>query len=143
MDLNEVNLLGRVTRDTELKSTPSGTSVATNSLATGSQYTDKEGNKQEDTEFSNLVFWGKVAEIAGNYLTKGKRVFIKGKLKTRSWEDKDTGKKRYATEIVVREMILLDGGTAKPKDEFAESDKKHGVDQKKDEDTISVEDIPF
>lgn len=140
MDLNEVNLLGRVTRDTELKVTPSGTSVATNSLATGERFKQEDGTYKENTEFSNLVFWGKVAEIAGEYLTKGKRVFIKGKLKTRNWEDKETGKKMYRTEIVVREMILLDGGGENTKNEFKKSDNKHGIEK---DDEISVEDIPF
>lgn len=141
MDLNEVNLLGRATRDTELKSTPQGQSVATNSVATGKNFTRQNGEKVEKTEFHNLVFWGKVAEIAEKYLTKGKRVFIKGELTTRSWEDKDTGKKMYRTEITVREMILLDGGRDKPKDEFSESDKKHGLAPENQE--ITVEDLPF
>lgn len=142
MDLNEVNLLGRAVRDTELKSTPSGKSVATNSVATGKSYTGQDGKKVENTEFHNLVFWGKVAEIAANYLTKGKRVYIKGELNTRSWDDKDTGKKMYRTEIVVREMILLDGGRDKGGDEFTESDKKHfGKQEEKQE--LTVEDLPF
>jgi single-strand DNA-binding protein len=142
MDLNEVNLLGRVTRDTELKATPSGTHVATNSIATSENYMNSSGEKVENTQFTNIVFWGKVAEIADKYLTKGKRVFIKGKLQTRNWED-EKGNKKYATEVIVREMILLDGGSDKPKDEFKESDKKHGVKSVKPKNEFSVEDIPF
>lgn len=75
--------------------------MATVSIATGENYTTKDGKKVEDTEFSNVVFWGKLAEIAGEYLTKGKRVYIKGKLKTRTWEG-DDGKKNYRTEIIAK-----------------------------------------
>lgn len=141
MDLNEVNLLGRATRDAELKSTPNGTSVATVSVATGDNYTTKEGKKVEDTEFSNIVFWGKLGEIAGEYLTKGKRVYIKGKLKTRSWEG-DDGKKRYRTEIIAREMILLDGGDKKNTSNKVETDAEFKK-RVKQEEEITVGDIPF
>ena len=109
MDLNETNILGRAVRDAELKQTPNGISVCSVAVATGENYTKQDGTKVDETEFHNVVFWGKVAEIAGKYLIKGKRVFIKGKLKTRSWEDKETKKKNYRTEIIAKELILLDG----------------------------------
>jgi single-strand DNA-binding protein len=141
MDLNEVNLLGRATRDAELKNTPDGTAVATVSIATGKKF-KRENETVEQTQFHNIVFWKKLAEIAGQYLTKGKRVYIKGELVTRSWEDKETGKKMYRTEIVAKEMILLDGGSEK-KDDFSESDKKHGIAQKDVKEEITVEDLPF
>lgn len=136
MDLNEVNLLGRAVRDTELKQTPGGKYVATNSIATGKSYKNDAGEKIEDTQFTDLVFWGKVAELADQYLTKGKRVFIKGELKTRNWEA-DDGTKRYKTEVIVKEMILLDGGEKK---ETSGAVKKTAP---KVEEEISIEDIPF
>lgn len=139
MDLNQVQLIGRATRDAELKQTPNGTSVATVSIATGEKYKDSSGKDVENTEFSNIVFWGKLAEICDKYLTKGKRVYISGKLKTRNWEDKDSKKKMYRTEIIARDLILLDGGKKK-EDEFSESDKKHSIG---DNPEISVEDLPF
>lgn len=136
MDLNEVNLLGRVVRDTEIKMTPTGQKVGTNSIATGEKYTNQAGQKVEDTQFTDLVLWGKVAEIAEQYLTKWKRVFIKWKIKTRNWDGEDW-KKRYKTEVIVKDLILLDGGTEKNA-EFKKSDAKHGIGEE-----ISVEDIPF
>lgn len=137
MDLNEVNLLGRAVRDTELKQTPTGKFVATNSIATGKKFTNDKGEKIEDTQFTDVVFWGKSAEIAGEYLSKGKRVFIKGELKTRNWEA-DDGTKRYKTEVIVKEMILLDGGEKK---ETSGAVKK--TSPQKNEEEISIEDIPF
>lgn len=137
MDLNEVNLLGRAVRDTELKQTPAGKYVASNSIATGKKFTNDQGQKIEDTQFTDIVFWGKSAEIAGEYLTKGKRVFIKWELKTRNWDAGD-GTKRYKTDVIVKEMILLDGGEKK---ETSGAVKKT-TPQKKEEE-ISIEDIPF
>jgi single-strand DNA-binding protein len=110
MDLNEVNLIGRATADAELKQTPQGQYVTTFSIATGEKFTKEDGTKVETVEFSNIVVWGKLAEIAGKYVTKGKRLYLKGKLKTRNWDDKDSGKKMYRTEIVGKDLILLDGG---------------------------------
>lgn len=106
--LNKVMLIGRLGADPELRTTPSGSSVVNFNLATDESYKDKNGQKVEKTEWHRIVVWDKLAEICKQYLTKGKLVYIEGKLTTRSWEDKETGKKNYATEIVATEMTMLE-----------------------------------
>lgn len=108
MDLNKVQIIGRITQDIELRETPNGQSVTTLSIATNRNWTDGQGNKQEQAEFHNVVLWTKLAEIASQYLAKGRKVYIEGRLQTRSWEAQD-GTKRYRTEIVGENMIMLDG----------------------------------
>lgn len=93
-------LIGNLTRDPELKSLPSGINVCSFSLATNRVYKDKDGNKKEQTEFHNVVVFGRQAETSGQYLKKGQNVMIEGRLQTRSWDDKATGEKKYRTEIV-------------------------------------------
>jgi single-strand DNA-binding protein len=107
--LNKVQLIGHLGKDPELKYTPSGVAVANFSIATNESWKDQEGNLQERTEWHNIVAWRKLAEICGEWLKKGKRIYIEGKLQTRSYE-KD-GVKKYITEIVADDMIMLDGGT--------------------------------
>lgn len=99
MNLNKVLLIGRLTADPQLKTIPSGQSVATFSVATNRVWTDKTGKRQEDTEFHNIVVWGRQAEIAAQFLTKGSEAFIEGRLQTRSWDDKQ-GVKHWRTEVV-------------------------------------------
>ncbi len=99
MNLNKVIIVGRTTKKPELKKTQAGQSVTSFSLATSLTYTDKAGAKKEDTEFHNVVFWGKSAEIICQYVEKGSLLLIEGRLRTRSWEDKNGGK-RYTTEIM-------------------------------------------
>ncbi len=106
--LNKVMLIGNLGKDPELKYTPSGVAVATFSIATSEQWKDQDGNAQERTEWHNIVAWRKLAEIVGEYLKKGKKVYVEGKLQTRNYE-KD-GVKRYVTEIVADQLIMLDGG---------------------------------
>jgi len=106
--VNKVILVGRLGKDPELRSIPSGTSVAKFSLATDERFTDKNGDKQERTEWHNIVVWGKLAEICGQYLRKGKLVYIEGSIRTDSWDDKETGVKKYRTEIVANTMQMLD-----------------------------------
>jgi len=106
--LNKVQLIGNLGKDPELKYTSAGIAVATFSIATSDSWKDQEGNMQERTEWHNIVAWRKLAEICGEWLKKGKRVYIEGKLQTRNYE-KD-GVKRYITEIVADQMIMLDGG---------------------------------
>src|SRR6266568_1205745 len=106
--VNKVILVGRLGKDPEIRSTPSGTSVAKFSMATDDRYTDKSGEKQERTEWHNIVAWGKLAEICGQYLRKGKLVYIEGSIRTDSWEDKESGQKKYRTEIVANTMKMLD-----------------------------------
>ncbi|MBC8451068.1 single-stranded DNA-binding protein [bacterium] len=106
--INKVILIGNLGGDPELRSTPSGTPVATFTLATNESWTGKDGVKQERTEWHRIVAWGKLAEICGQYLLKGRQVYIEGRLTTRSWEDKQ-GVQRKTTEIVARDMQMLGG----------------------------------
>ena len=113
--VNRVILVGHLGKDPEIRSTPGGQSVAKFSLATSEKFTDKSGEKQERTEWHNIVAWGKLGEICGQYLRKGKLVFIEGSLRTDSWDDKESGQKKYRTEIVAQNMQMLgpkgeDGG---------------------------------
>jgi len=104
--VNKVILLGRLGKDPDMRYTPSGTAVANFSLATNSAIKDSEGNWTDKTEWHNIVAFGRTAEIAGEYLKKGKQVFIDGRLQTSSWEDQN-GQKRYKTEIVASELQLI------------------------------------
>jgi len=106
--VNKVILIGRLGKDPEIRSTPQGTTVAKFTLATDERFTDRSGEKQERTEWHNIVAWSKLAEICGQYLKKGKLVYIEGSLRTDSWEDKETGQKKYRTEIVAQNMQMLD-----------------------------------
>ena len=106
--INKVILIGRLGKDPEIRSTPNGTTVAKFTLATDERFTDKSGEKQERTEWHNIVAWGKLAEICGQYLRKGKLIYIDGSLRYDSWDDKETGQKRYRTEIVANQMQMLD-----------------------------------
>ena len=106
--INKVILVGRLGKDPEIRSTPSGTSVARFSLATDEKFTDRNGEKQERTEWHNIVAWARLAEICGQYLRKGMLVYIEGSIRTDSWEDKESGQKRYRTEINAREMKMLE-----------------------------------
>lgn len=107
MSLNKVMLIGNLTREPELKTIPSGQIVATFGIATNRTFVDKTGTKQEHTEFHDIVVWGKLAEICGQYLGKGRKVYIEGRLQTREWDGQD-GLKRRRTEIVADNVIMLD-----------------------------------
>ncbi|PSO45182.1 MAG: single-stranded DNA-binding protein [Parcubacteria group bacterium QH_9_35_7] len=156
MDLNRATILGRLTQDPELRSTPSGRSVANMTVATNRVWTDDEGEQQERTEFHNCVIWGKLAEIAGQYLSKGRRVYCEGRLQTRDWTG-DDGVKRYRTEIVVNNLIML-GGTQQeggsqgqrqpppqqtPQQQGQSQNQGGGSPGQQEEEEIEVEDIPF
>ena len=106
--VNKVILVGNLGDDPEVKHTPSGVQVANFSLATSEAWTDKDGERQERAEWHRLVCWRKLAEIAGQYLNKGNKIYIEGKLQTRSWEDQ-SGQKRYTTEVVVDNLEMLGG----------------------------------
>ncbi|MGA9116608.1 MAG: single-stranded DNA-binding protein [Bacteroidota bacterium] len=106
--LNKVMLIGNLGKDPELRYTSSGVAVATFTLATNESWKDQEGNMQERTEWHTIVAWRRLAEICGEWLKKGKKVYIEGRLQTRSFDDKNTGTKRYVTEIVADNMIMLD-----------------------------------
>ena len=105
--VNKVILVGNLGRDPEVRTTPSGQPVAEFSLATNRRWRDREGNRQEQTEWHRIVCWGRQAEVAGQYLTKGKQIYVEGRLQTRSWDDKQTGEKRYRTEIVCDNFQML------------------------------------
>jgi single-strand DNA-binding protein len=106
--LNKVMLIGHLGKDPEVRYTASGLAVANFSVATNESWKDQDGNVQERTEWHNIVMWSKLAEIAGEWLKKGKQVYLEGRLQTRSYDDKN-GVKRYVTEIVATDMIMLGG----------------------------------
>jgi single-strand DNA-binding protein len=105
--VNKVTLLGNVGKDPEIRSTPSGTMVANLTLATSDSQKDAQGNWQERTEWHNLVAFKRTAEIVRDYVKKGSKLYIEGKITNRSWDDKESGQKRYKTEILVNELVLL------------------------------------
>ena len=107
--LNRVQLIGNLGKDPEIKYTPSGTAVAKLTIATNERFKDKGGEWQDRTEWHNVVLWQRLAEIAGEYLKKGGKVYVEGRLQTRSWDDKTTGQKKYMTEVVASDLILLSG----------------------------------
>ena len=107
--VNKVILLGNVGKDPEFKMLPSGQGVANFSIATAERYKDKGGEWQERTEWHNLVAYARLAEIIRDYVKKGSKLYVEGRLTTRSWDDKESGKKVYRTEIVMSELSLLSG----------------------------------
>ena len=107
--VNKVILLGNVGKDPEMRSTPGGTLVATFSLATSDRQKDAQGNWQDRTEWHNIVAFNRTAEIIRDYVKKGSKLFVEGRLQTSIWEDKDTKAKRYKTEIIVNDLSLLSG----------------------------------
>lgn len=101
-------LIGNLGKDPELRYTTSGVAVATFSLATNESWKDQDGNMQERTEWHNIVAWKKLAEICGEWLKKGKKIYVEGRIQTRNYDDKNTGTKKYITEIVADNIIMLD-----------------------------------
>ncbi len=150
MYINKVLLYGNLGRDPELKALPSGAQVASFSIATTRNYKDKDGNKKEQTDWHNLVLFGRQAEVAAQYLKKGRPVFIEGRLQSRSWEDKE-GKKQYRTEVVVDRFQFgpsaapsgapSGGDGDKSADPSPAADTSAGIEYP-DED-INPDDIPF
>lgn len=120
MSVNKVILIGRLGQNPELKRTPTGAAVANFSIAMNESWTGKDGQKQEKTEWARIVAWNKTAELCSQYLTKGKEVYIEGKLQTRQWQDKE-GQTKYTTEVVADRVQFLGsaGGGAKPATEAA------------------------
>ncbi len=153
MDLNRATIIGNVTRDPEQRTIASGQTVCSFGIATNMQWTDASGQKQQRAEFHNIVAWGKLAEICGQYLAKGRKVYIEGRLQTREWEAQD-GAKRNRTEIVADNMILLDRKDAgassasirKPQDQpsaQASEPAATPIDKGIGDQEIRLEDIPF
>ncbi|HET7208242.1 MAG TPA: single-stranded DNA-binding protein [Terriglobales bacterium] len=149
--VNKVILIGNLGKDPEVKYTPSGTPVAKLTLATNERFKDKGGEWQDRTEWHNVVLWQRLAEIAGEYLKKGSKVYIEGRLQTRSWDDKNTNQKKYMTEIVAQDLVLLGGRGETGGDEGgrARGASASGFDQRVPEHEpaaagpITDEDIPF
>ena len=161
MNFNKAIVVGRVTRDPEIRTTPSGQNVASIGVATNRVWNTNSGERQEKTEFHNIVVWGKLAEICGQYLTKGQLVLFEGRMETKTWEGQD-GAKKSRTEIIAENMQLgpraksQEGGggsyqsPVEKRDEGAsqaEAPKQQNASQEKsgnsDEEEIKIEDIPF
>ncbi len=147
MNLNKAMVIGNLTRDPEIRNTPSGQNVASFSVATSLTWTDNAGQQQKKTEFHNIVAWRKLAEICGQYLKKGSKVYIEGRLQTTDWAGQD-GVKRYRTEIVVENMIMLDraGGSENmgaPKAQAQQPMEDLPTINADEEEEIRVENIPF
>ncbi|MCA9391234.1 MAG: single-stranded DNA-binding protein [Candidatus Magasanikbacteria bacterium] len=154
MDLNRATIIGNVTRDPELRTTATGQNVCSFGVATNQNWTDSSGQKQTKAEYHNIVVWGKLAELAGQYLSKGRKVYVEGRLQTREWEAQD-GAKRNRTEIVADNFILLDrreGGPATPTGYRTPSPSPASptasgssdmMDAGLGEEEIRLEDIPF
>lgn len=106
MNLNKILLIGRLTQDPEARSTPSGQNVTTIKMATNRVWTDASSGRKEATEYHTVIAWGRLGDIASNYLKKGALVMIEGRLQTRSWDDKETNKKRYMTEIIAENLQM-------------------------------------
>lgn len=106
-DLNKVQIIGRLGADPEMRYLASGSAVTTFKVASGRQWTDRDGTRHEETEWFRVVAWEKLGEICNQYLTKGARVYIEGRLQTRKWTDKD-GQDRYTSEVIAQDMIMLD-----------------------------------
>lgn len=138
--LNKVQLIGNLTKDPELRQTPNGNSVCSFTIATNLTWKDANGQKQDKAEFHNIVSWGKLAEICGQYLQKGKKVYVEGRLQTRDWEAED-GSKRYKTEIVAENMIMLSqsGGM----DSYDAGNSYANESASTSSDDISIDDLPF
>lgn len=121
--LNRAQLVGNLTRDPEMRYTPNGQAVCSFGVATNRRWRDKDGNNQEQTEFHNVVAWGKLAEISNQYLKKGNKVYVEGRLQTRTWDGQD-GTKKNRTEIVCENMIFLTPkGAAVESDDFSQEEK--------------------
>jgi single-strand DNA-binding protein len=159
MYLNKVQLYGNLTRDPELKALPSGGQVASFGLATNRTYKDKNGAKQEQTEYHNIVAFGRTAEVMAQYLKKGRPVYVEGRLTTRNWDDKESGKKMYRTEITVENFqfgasTAAGGGAAPSSAGSSQYEERASIAQEVGasksageieypEDDINPEDIPF
>lgn len=155
MDLNKVMLIGRLTRDPEARTTPQGVTVTSFSIATNRVWKDAQGAQKDRSEFHNIVAWRKLGEICAQYLAKGRQVYIEGHLQTRNWDDQQSGKKQYRTEVVADNMIMLGsradnagGGVARP---AAEAPREPAMAAEPamaqasavNEEDIRIEDIPF
>ncbi len=150
MYINKAMLFGNLTRDPELRALPSGMNVCNFSVATNRVYRDRDGKKQEQTDFHNVVVFGRQADTVAQYLKKGSSVFVEGRMQTRSWEDKGSGEKKYRTEVVADRVQFGPksggGGGRRSSDDAAPPEESSGgggagIDYPKDD--INPDDIPF
>ena len=137
--VNKVILVGNVGKDPDIKYTPSGTPVAKLNFATNEKYKDKGGEWQERTEWHSIIAWQRLAEIVGEYVSKGSKLYIEGRLHTSSWEDRQSGEKKYRTEIVASDVVLLGDGNRKQGADFTSRSRADDHNQHE----ITDEDIPF
>lgn len=149
MDLNKVMIIGRLTRDPEVRNTPNGQVVANFSVATNQLWKDASGQRQERVEYTDIVAWSKLAEICQQYLGKGRRVYVEGRLQTRDWTGND-GVRRFKTEVVAENMIMLDNPRGMGQDmggsqatSSSQAGQAVGPAPAVDEEEIKIEDIPF
>jgi len=150
MSVNKVILLGRLGQNPEVRHTPSGASVANFSLATNETWMDKNGQKQERTEWHRIVVWGKLADLCGQYLTKGRQAYVEGRLQTRQWQDKD-GQTKYTTEVQAQTVQFLGGGVGAgagqgaggPSSDSDSPSEPSGTDVGRAEPSFTEDDIPF
>ena len=146
MSVNKVILLGRLGQNPEVRHTPSGASVANFSLATNDSWMDKSGQKQERTEWHRIVVWGKLADLCGQYLTKGRQAYVEGRLQTRQWQDKD-GQTKYTTEIQAQTVQFLGAGTGAGAGQGAGGPSNYsepqGMEVGRAEPSFTEDDIPF
>lgn len=152
MSLNRAQLIGNITQDPEVRQIPGGQTVATFNIATNFSWNDQSGQKQTKTDFHTVVAWRKLAEICGQFLKKGSKIFVEGRIQNRSWEGED-GVKRYKTEIIADNMIMLDGKKFDSDSEGREhsgiSDSKNNSDEfanseaSSNSDEVKIDDLPF
>ena len=149
MNLNKVLILGNVTRDPELRALPNGGSVASFGIATNRTWKDKAGQRQQEAEYHSVVLWGRLAQIASQYLQKGNMVYIEGRIRTRSWDAPD-GTKKYRTEVIAERMQLgpkpmggTGGGEIQKEQEVKDEPKTEEIPIIEEEGEIDVKDIPF
>ncbi len=135
-------LIGRLTKNPELRSTPSGQSVTSFSIATNRVFTDGQGQKQDRAEFHNIVAWGKLAEICSQYLSKGRRAYVEGRLQTRDWVGQD-GMRRYSTEVIAENMIILDSDRTGNRFGQQLQQEPSSQDTRPPEEETTIEEIPF
>tara|TARA_B100000378_G_C18021118_1_gene404200 strand:+ start:55 stop:522 length:468 start_codon:yes stop_codon:yes gene_type:complete len=155
MNVNKAILVGRITNDLELKSTPTGREVLSFGLATNRTWKDQSGAKQEKTDFHNVVVWGKQAATVAQYCMKGQELYVEGRLETRSWDDQETGKKNYRTEVVMErfEFGQRPNGASAPQsnNNYNQSQNNNSESSNNDDsgdfqypdEEINPEDIPF
>ncbi len=154
--MNKVQIIGNLTADVEMRQTTSGQMVANIRVATNRGWKDQNSSQQEEAEFHNIVLWGKLAEIASKYFTKGKKIYVEGRLRTRSWEGQD-GVKRYTTEVVAESVMMLSSAMGghepfahHPASPAQNTKQEHKVETFEDgdlsyqnNDEIAIEDLPF